>query len=208
MGRSSRNRRTLKAWRSALKYLRNKHLTSVIQEVENLSTPKTIDQFLSQYAWAVWVSGFREETIEKKWRSIKKSFCSFHVNEILARAREDRSYFTKISPIKNKRKIAAIVEAAKMLSEHGLDYFTDPFHNLLLLPYVGRTNRNFLLRNMGLADIAKDDVWLRRVAGELGYRTRSGSVEEMVETIHQNTRYSRGVVDVVLWRASQKGWKP
>ena len=129
------------------------------------------------------------------------------MSEILATAREDPSYFRKTSPIKNKRKIAAIVETAKLLSEHGLDYFIDPFANLLSLPYIGRTNRNFLLRNMALADIAKDDIWLRRVASDLGYGNRSAAVEEMVETIHQNTRFSRGVIGVVLWRALQHGWK-
>jgi 3-methyladenine DNA glycosylase Tag len=155
----------------------------------------------------VWVSGFSEETIERKWPSLKKTFRGFRANQILEKSQEDPGYFLRVSPVKNKRKIAAIVQTARMLKKHGLDYFIDPFPNLLLLPWVKATNRRFLLRNMGLADVAKDDIWLKRLAKDLGYGGGSAAVEEMVDTIHQKTRYKRGVIDVVLWRAMQKGWR-
>jgi hypothetical protein len=106
---SYRNRRTLKAWRSALKYLHHKRLAAVIKEVEQLSPPKNIDQILSGYAWMVWVSGFSEETIERKWPSLKKAFSGFRANQILAKNQEDPGFDSKVS----RRYMAHISDACK-----------------------------------------------------------------------------------------------
>ena len=194
-------------WDSAVRFVRSKGYGNEIDEFRKIRPPKSADDFLSKYAWVVFASGFNEKILEDKWEAIKKEFLDFSIRKITRVVSKNPRYFeTRKMPIDNKRKIAAIIETAKRVDVEDFRNFLD-LDKMQDLGYIGEVTKFHLARNLGL-DVGKPDRWMIRLSQRLGFPPTPTGVESMFETFHKVTGERVGAIDVVLWRASQLGWKP
>lgn len=203
---NARSKITLQAWQSALRFVKRRGYRKEIEEVSKASPPSNKDDFLKEYAWVIFVAGFDEILLRKKWPRIKKAFDNFNVVKI---SKRPASFFLrKEMSIRNKSKIVAIVKATKIIRHRGHEFFLSDPQNLKQLPRIRETSMRLLARNMGILDTAKDDIWMKRLAKNLGYGVGTRSVDKMVDVVRVASGYKLGVIDVVLWRAMQQGWRP
>jgi len=72
---------------------------------------------------------------------------------------------------------------------------------LTRLPFIGSITKKHLARNIGLLDVAKDDVWLVRLAKEFD----ASSVDELGDFLSKEFGEKVGVVDLILWRYCADG---
>ena len=68
------------------------------------------------------------------------------------------------------------------------------------LPWIGKITKYHLAKNLGIADVAKPDVHLQRLADREGC-----SVQAMCERLALQVGYRVGTVDTILWRACANG---
>ncbi len=69
------------------------------------------------------------------------------------------------------------------------------------LPYIGKITQKHLARNVGLLDVSKDDIHLRRLAKKFS----APSVQALTSFLAQAFRTREGIVDLVLWRYCADG---
>ena len=74
---NARNRTTMQAWRSALRFVKRKGYQREIKQISEASPPRNGNEFLEQYAWVVFVAGFDELLLERKWSAMKKAFYEY-----------------------------------------------------------------------------------------------------------------------------------
>ena len=127
-------------------------------------------QFLGEYCYAVFTSGFRTAIVAQHAQAIAKAFKNFDLDAL---ARID-SIDLAVVPIKNERKVKDFLKGAKAIANEGFKAFKARLKEggmdvLGELPWMGRANRQHLAMIFGLADTAKDDVWLRRCAEEASF---------------------------------------
>jgi len=67
-------------------------------------------------------------------------------------------------------------------------------------PYMGPALKLQVARDLGVADVAKPDIWLTRIAGRAGE-----TVQGLCERLARETGESVGEVDLVLWYAAANG---
>ena len=83
--------------------------------------PKTDAEFFETVAKIIFISGFRWSVVNDRWPKMKKAFHNFDIDKISREKMEN--LLGKDGMIKNKPKINAIIENAKMFSsirkEHG-----------------------------------------------------------------------------------------
>jgi 3-methyladenine DNA glycosylase Tag len=192
-------------WKSAIEFLKKKGYKDEIKYYKNIKPPKTMDEFLSEYAWVVFASGFKVKTLEMKWKGIERVFFNFNVEKIVQVVKKDPKYFYKIRmPINNKRKINAIVETAEIIKREGYKKFLD-IEKMRELPFIGEVTKFHLARNLGL-DVGKPDRWMIRLAKKLGFSPNENGVKDMLKKFQSATGEKIGVIDIVLWRACEQGW--
>jgi hypothetical protein len=133
-----------------------------------------------------------------------------------------------IQIFKNQTKIKSIVKAWENKKE-----FRDGFYNLRnenrplqeqvdyleTIPYIGKTTKNHLARNLGIS-IVKYDVWIQRLGIALKYPELSKKetetlikfpvtddvkviCDDIFNSLEEQTGESRGFIDVILWKACQ-----
>lgn len=66
------------------------------------------------------------------------------------------------------------------------------------LPWVGRTLAAYIAKDLGVGSI-KDDVWMRRLAGWLGYSPNTAGVWEMALETQILSNEKINVIDTILW---------
>ncbi len=192
-------------WNSAMEFVKSRGYENEIKNFRKLKPPKTKDEFLAEYTWVVFASGFSVEILEKKWKEIEKRFFNFNVEKIVQVVEKDPNYYKKVKmPIDNKRKINAVVEVAKIINREGFEKFLD-IEKMEELPFIGETTKFHLARNLGL-DVAKPDRWMKRLAKKLGFPPTVDGVNSMVKKFQLATGEKIGVIDAVLWRACEQGW--
>lgn len=193
-------------WNDAKSFLKSHGYEDEAKEVVN--PPKSADEFLVQYAWVVFASGFKVKILEEKWDDIKKEFLNFDVERINIIINTNPNYFIeKKMPINNKRKIKAITDTALKLKNINFTYFLN-IEKMKELPFIGDITKKHLARNLGVKDVGKNDRWIVRLAEDIGFSSNSYGVENMFETFHKLTGEKKGEIDAVLWRALEQGWKP
>lgn len=77
--------------------------------------PKNDSEFLEVMSEIIFVAGFRWELVHSRWPKIKKAFHNFSINKVANEKLEN--VLEKDGMIKNKSKINAIIENAKMCRE-------------------------------------------------------------------------------------------
>lgn len=155
--------------------------------------------FLREYAWVVYCSGFREATIRRYFDAI--SLCFFDwasAAEIAKNARLCVLSATRV--FSNQRKHEAVVSVAARIAAEGFAGFqrlirADPISKVLELPFIGTITSLHLAKNLGF-DVAKPDRHLVRLKELLGYK----DVNAMCRFMAMATGDPVRVVDLVLWR--------
>lgn len=187
-------------YKKALDYTQDKRA----EELEwargiNKSTFKNIRSkgFLAEYCWVVYASGFKVSIVEEKFPVLKSAFKDFD----LQRLSRMRSVKQALEAINHVGKAEGFLEGAKKIHEEGFSDFKkrlrkDGIDVLCELPYIGDITKKHLAKNIGLSDLAKDDIWLERIK-ELVYAT---SVDEVTGYLSKKFDESEHVIDVVLWR--------
>ena len=80
--------------------------------------PKNDNEFLSDVAFIIFVAGFRYSIVKERFPLIKKAFSNFNINKILKYNENEVDKIMKAKGmIKNRGKIEAIIENAKMCVE-------------------------------------------------------------------------------------------
>ena len=77
--------------------------------------PKNDAEFLEVMAEIIFISGFRWDLVHSRWPKIRKAFHNFNIKKVASEKVED--LLKKEGMIKNKSKINAIIENAKMCQD-------------------------------------------------------------------------------------------
>ncbi len=153
-------------------------------------------EFLDEYCWVIYASGFRVAVIEAKFPLLRKAFKDF---DLTALARM-RSLKAVLDVFNNERKAECFLAGSKVIADEGFAKFKRRLKDqgvcvLETLPGIGPITKFHLAKNIGLVDEAKPDIWLVRAAKEC-----SASVDELVTFLSKRNQMSRHVVDVTLWQ--------
>jgi hypothetical protein len=173
-------------------------------------TPNTLEnmtagQFLTEYCWVVYASGFRVSVIEKKFDQLKAAFQGFDIEKLA----KMESTEPVLAIFNNVRKANGFLEGAKQIHKQGFSNFKkrlqqDGMKVLRELPYIGEVTQKHLAKNIGLLDVPKDDIWLVR----LREKCNAASVEELTSYLAREFDETQHTVDLVLWRfCADSGWK-
>ena len=145
----------------------------------------TAERFFTEYVWTVLCSGFKTSIAQK---IMKKAFVNGFHPELIGNQRKRKAveqgfgefpiWFDKLKTLPEDKRI---------------DYLDS-------LPYIGPITRYHFARNIGL-DYSKPDVHLKRLAERFGFE----DVHKMCGLIAAKTNERIGVVDLILWRYSERG---
>jgi len=156
-------------------------------------------QLLSELAWVILCSGFRESTVRRSFDHI--SLCYFDWESSgLIRAHGDLCVRAAMSSFRNEAKLRAIVQCADMIDSAGFErlkllILRDPIAELQKFPFIGPITVWHLAKNVG-CDVAKPDRHLVRLAANCGY----DSVARLCEDVAKQTGEAVRVVDIIFWR--------
>lgn len=160
--------------------------------------------FLSQYCWVVYASGFKVRTIASLFPRLREAYYEFDLPRVAAMNSIDRP----MAVFRNSRKARSVVAGARRIQNEGFDDFkarvrAQGIDALEDLPGIGPITKKHLARNVGLASVAKDDIWLVRIAEAI----EATSVHDLAGFLSRTFGDLPGVVDVVIWRfCAEKAW--
>ena len=151
--------------------------------------------FLEQYCWVVYASGFRYAHVERLFPRIRAAFADFR----LERLQRMRTIRPVLSAFNNPSKATSFLTGSKAIAAEGFNRFkkrlkAEGTNALESLPGVGPVTKHHLAKNIGLVDVAKPDIWLRRAAS-----CCDCSVDELVQYLSASNGESHNVVDVAIW---------
>ena len=174
--------------------------------------------FFRECAWAIYVAGFRVETVRKKLPELEQAFLDWDYQRVCQNTSDIRTVALRV--INSLRKVNAVIAVAQWMCETGwptirkrlLDRLTkdeqgnfvpDPelITYLDSLPMVGEISAIFILKNLGY-DVAKPDTWLRRLAAKFDYPAAKDGVQQFASDISQLVFARISVVETALWNAS------
>jgi thermostable 8-oxoguanine DNA glycosylase len=193
-------------FKTAIEYARNNYRNELewAREIKPFKNMKS-KEFLSQYCWVIYAYYFKESVLEQKFDMIEKGFKYFDIQRI--------SKITSIKPVlrafNNESKARIFLKGAKMIYEQGFSQFKkrvlkEGMRTLQELPGIGEITQKHLARNIGLADVAKNDVHIQKLVKYFNAKDE----RELVEYLSKISGGKKGVVDVILWRFCAKmGWK-
>lgn len=155
--------------------------------------------FLREIAWVILSAGMSEKVIRKYFRDISLCFYDWESAEKIVEMENFCREFA-LQYFNNYKKISAIIESAKIVTEQRFDNLkkaikTSPIDNLIQFPFIGPITVYHLAKNLGLP-FAKADRHLSRLSTSLGF----DNVQEFCGTIANLTGDAIQVVDLVLWR--------
>lgn len=162
-------------------------------------------QFLRSYCFVVYASGFKFATVKAKFDDLAASYHGFDIE----RLRGMHSVKPVLKVFGNERKARNFLDGARKIGDEGFAQFKRRLKAggpdiLMELPGIGPITKDHLAKNIGLADVAKADVWLVRAAELCG----SSDVNELVEFLHAETGETKHVIDVAIWTLGKDGLFP
>lgn len=166
-------------------------------DIDQEETWNSLDEqdFLGQYCWVVFASGFKVSILEKKFDDIQKVFQDFKPADVAGMK------FVNVDdlPVKHKSKADGFLKGAKMVHEEGWKNFkarvgAGGIDVLTELPYIAKRTKQHLANIIGLKDTVKENVHLVRCAEEC-----SATVEELVSFLADEYKMTKHHVDAVLW---------
>lgn len=155
--------------------------------------------FLSEAAWVVLNSGFRESVVRSKFDYVSLCFLDWWSAKDIVQSKE-LCVASALQEFGHIGKISSIARIAERVDSLGFENFKrivsdDPIGELAKLPHIGPTTVWHLAKNLGF-NVAKPDRHLVRLAVEHGY----GCVHAFCQEISDSTGEYVAVVDLVLWR--------
>lgn len=167
----------------------------------------TEQEFLSETAWVILNSGFKEAVVRTKFDYISLCFLDWVSAGEIVRSKE-YCVASALSAFGNVRKMKAIANVAEIVEDLSFpslkkSFQSNPIQELRKLPHIGPVTVWHLAKNLGF-DVAKPDRHLVRLALSHGY----DCVHSFCATIAESTGEKVAVVDLVLWRylVSSAGW--
>lgn len=153
-------------------------------------------QFLYEYCWVIYASGFKVATIENKFPELKKAFKDFELDSVA----KMRSIKPVLEIFNNERKANSFLTGCKDIANEGFINFknrlkSEGVDSLEKLPGIGPITKYHLAKNIGLIDKAKPDIWLERAADLC-----ATTVDNLVSFLSTEYGVSQHTVDVILWR--------
>lgn len=155
--------------------------------------------FLKEIAWVILSSGMRESVVRNKFDQITKSFLHWE-SACLIREKSDICYQKAISIFNNRNKIQAILNAASILIDKGIEDIKNDLiekgpKSLMVFPYIGPVTCYHLAKNIGYS-ISKPDRHLVRISEIAGFSNSNNFCNEISDITGDKPE----VVDVILWR--------
>jgi hypothetical protein len=151
-------------------------------------------EFLGEFAWVVFTSGFKVARVESKWEELEKAFNGFDPNKI-----NEKSVRSAMQIINHEGKCMAVLKCAKLINKNGFKEFKKKHltneDSMEKLPFIGPVTKYLLARNLGM-DKVKPDRWIVRISRNFKFHDH----EEMCKKISEKTGDKIGLIDYVLWR--------
>lgn len=184
-----------------------------IHEILNNDITLSPDEFAFECFYVICVAGFKQD--------YAKIMCNKIINFV---KNNEKFTIEDLSTIyKNKLKIKAIKNVWDYRALYNYNFYNcetveDKVDFLGTLPYVGNITKFHLARNLGL-NFVKYDIWIQRLgvalygAEEFVDKVNNTKLlpeikyycDIMFDEIQKKTNEKVGFIDVVLWRACQKG---
>lgn len=165
----------------------------------NLNTLKNMKSktFISHYCWVVYAAGFKEAVLNEMFPRLKEAYKDFDIEKIVRMRSLEKVY----SVNSHESKAHSFIEGVKLIHREGFSNFKkrmllEGIDSLKDLPYIGDITKKHLAKNIGLADVAKNDIWLERIKSYVN----ANSVDELIHFIQEEFDVSANTADVVLWR--------
>jgi hypothetical protein len=184
---------------AALDHLRQQH-PALYQRIRRIG-PDTFrylkaKTFLKLYCRAVYGSGFKAAIVQAKFPALKRAFHHFDL-DALARM---ESLTSVLAILGNERKARCFLQGAQAIAAEGFVAFKrrlrrDGLAVLQGLPGIGPVTQYQLAKDIGLMDVPKPDVWLRRMAALCD----ANDVFELVAYMAEVTGEPLRVIDAALW---------
>jgi len=163
----------------------------------------TESDLLREAAWVIMCSGFKESIVRRYFNFVSLCFCDWQSAALICECAE-RCRATAIGRFKNTKKIDAIIETARLLTQMGFaqlkqEILKHPIQSLQALPFIGPITAFHLAKNLGFAT-AKPDRHLERLARSTGY----ANAHELCGAVAAATGDPIQVIDIVLWRYAEQ----
>jgi hypothetical protein len=174
--------------------------------------------FFRECAWAIYVAGFRVETVRKKLPELGQAFFHWDYQQVCSNITGVRDAARRA--INRHDKADAVIQIAQWMCQTGwesirrrlLEGLTQDTQGNIVpdpelityldnLPMIGEVSAIFILKNLGY-DMAKPDTWLRKLAAKFDYPADKDGVQQFASDISQLTFERISVVETVLWNAS------
>jgi len=196
-----------------------------VNRARNLDpTSVSCGDFIREYAWVIFVSGFKVSTVRRKILALEHAFKNWDCRAI---SQQRPTVRTKaLQTINNPKKIDAVLKAVDFVNKQGWaavknallsgviktdtgvypsqqfwNYIDNAYHNRDFA-FMGTANRRYLAKNLGF-DLAKNDRHLTRLAIQHKYSGDAAGVQKFVEDISRHVRERVSVVETVLWNACE-----
>jgi hypothetical protein len=184
----------------------SKHCPEELEWVKSISEDSfakmNCTEFLGEYCWVVYAAGFKVSILTQKFEKLKAAYCDFNLARICKLELPDAA----LAIINNQLKAKSFVKGCRLIRDEGFETFkarvkAKGIDELARLPFIGSITKKHLARNIGLLDVAKDDVWLVRLAKAF----EASSVDELTDFLSKELAEKVGIVDLILWRYCADG---
>lgn len=158
--------------------------------------------FISVYCFVVYASGMKYETIHGIFPELQKAFKNFDLDKLKKMA----SIKAPMKVFALERKAQNFLDGVHIIAEEGFKEFKarvsrQGMDALERLPGIGPITKKHLAKNIGLADVVKNDRWLVKAAELTGWQ----HPDDMVEFLASETGETKHVIDVVIWNFAKDG---
>jgi len=178
---------------------------------KNLTNPPILndDDFAFEVAYVILASGFSQKTAKRIFGDI----CN-HLKK-----NKEVSEDELFEMFHNKNKTNAIAKVWNNRKNYRNQFYSlksddEKLNFLETLPYIGKTTKNHIARNLGIS-VPKYDIWIQRLGISLLGKDETEKsppdenvrkyCDKMFERLQKETNLPIGYLDAVLWKACQIG---
>lgn len=166
----------------------------------------TMQEFVSDYCWAIYVAAMKENTLKKYWPGIKSAYYNFNIEKLCEMQCPNDEV---ISAWGSKVKAIYFLDGVRLIHKEGFSEFKKRAQKIGMnvfkeLPGIGPKSMKLLARNVGLLDTGKDDTHIKKLIKIFD----ANSMKELLSYLAVEYEEKEGVVDGILWRfCADEGYK-
>ncbi len=171
-----------------------------IEWQENIDIEKINEtDFLREYAWVIFSSGFKESILRTKFDGISNAFNNWVDVDNLNRNKQ-KNKIQALKIFNNKSKMDGVCDVIQFLHENGFQVVKDNLiqkneNYFYQFKFLGPVTTIHLFKNLGVSTV-KPDRHLMRIADALGFKNPLELCTEILEV----TGDSLNVIDIIFWR--------